>query len=235
MRHLRALLLVVPLAVSACSSPDEKKLTKENVEAISKTKALTGEEVQLLQGYVIRTGMASAFSGGNVESAFDSSKSIRQAINEQRQWIHDDSVRTAREKAEAEAAARRHEQELARLRALVTVVPVRKGFTDGTYDDYVTFQMVAKNNGEKSVVGFKGYVRVTDLFDDVISRLQVKEDESLAPGPERVFRTAYSYNQFMDRDTKLRYTEFEKMKFVWEPEVILFADGTQLAVPRDSR
>ena len=46
-----------------------------------------------------------------------------------------------------------------------------------------------------------------------------------------MFSTAYSYNEFMDRDTKLRFTDFDRMKFIWEPEVILFADGTELIVP----
>lgn len=223
--------LLLVLFTSACSSPRDKKLTKENIAAISKTKDLTGEEVQLLQGYVMRTGMAGALSGVDTSQLLDSTKTIQTAIEDQRKWIHDDSVRTATEKAEAEAALKRYEQEAARLRAIVTVTPVRKGFSEADYENYVTFQMVAKNNGNKAVSGFKGHVRVTDMFGDLISRLEVKEDEQLAPGAERVFRTAYDYNQFMDRDKKLRFTDYEKMRFYWEPEIIIFTDGTQLAVP----
>jgi hypothetical protein len=225
------IMLLLVLSAPACSSPRDNKLTRENMEAISKTKDLTGEEVQLLQGYVMRTGLARALAGADTSQLFDSTKTIRTAIEEQRKWIHDDSVRTATEKAEAAAALQRYEQESARLRALVTVTPVRKGFSESDYQSYVTFQMVAKNNGDKAVSGFKGRVRVTDMFGDLIARLEVKEDNSLAPGAERVFRTAYGYNQFMDRDAKLRFTDYQKMKFVWEPEIVLFADGTQLAVP----
>ena len=223
--------LVVVLLTAACSSPRETKLTKENIAAISKTKELTGEEVQLLQGYILRTGMARALSGADTAQLLDSTKTIQSAIEEQRKWIHDDSVRTASEKAEAAAALQRYEQEAARLRAIVTVTPVRKGFSEADYQSYVTFQMVAKNNGDKAVNGFKGHVKVTDMFGDLIARLEVKEDETLAPNAQRVFRTAYGYNQFMDRDTKLRFTAYDKMKFIWEPEIIVFADGTQLAVP----
>jgi hypothetical protein len=35
----------------------------------------------------------------------------------------------------------------------------------------------------------------------------------------------------MDRDRRLRFTEFENMRFVWEPEMVIFADGTELMVP----
>jgi hypothetical protein len=227
----KGILLPALLLAAACSSPQDKKLTKENVAAIGKSKALTGEEVQLLQSYVMRTAMARAFSGADTSQLLDSSKTIRSAIAEQRKWMHDDSTHTAMAKAEAAAALKRYEQEAARLRAVVTVIPVRKGFSEADYESYVTFQMVSKNNSDKAVSGFKGHVRVTDMFGDLIARLEVKEDEMLAPTAERVFRTAYGYNRFMDRDTKLRFTTFEKMKFVWEPEIVIFADGSQLEVP----
>lgn len=229
--RIRCIPLLLVLSTAACTSPQDKKLTSENIEAIRKTKELTGEEVQMLQGYVMRTGMARALSGADTSQLLDSTKTIRSAIEEQRKWIHDDSVRTATEKAEADIALKRYEQEVARLRAIVTVTPVRKGFSEADYQSYITFQMVSKNNGEKALSGFKGRIRVTDMFGDLISRLEIKEDDPLAPGAERVFRTAYGYNQFMDRDTKLRFTSYEKMKFVWEPEIIIFADGTQLTVP----
>ena len=228
-RFARLLLLAVLL--TACGSPADKKLTKENLEALNKSKALTGEELQLLQGYVLRTGMANAFSGKGAEGILDSSVTIREAINKQRQWATDDSIRTATEAAAAAEAVRKHEAEVARLRAIIVVTPVRKSFGEESYQSFVRFQMVAKNAGTKPVRAFKGYVRVTDLFGDLISRLEIKQDDPLAAGAERVFSTAYSYNQFMDRDTKLRFTDFDKMKFIWEPEVILFADGTELIVP----
>lgn len=228
---LTSSLLLTLLLAASCSSPQDKRLTKENIAAISKTNALTGEEVQLLQGYVVRTAMARVFSGADTSNLLDSSKTIRAAIEDQRKWVHDDSVRTATAKAEADAALKRYEEEASHLREVVTVTPVRKGFSEADFESYVTFQMVAKNNGDKSISGFKGHVRVTDMFGDVISRLEIKEDEPLAPATDRVFRTSYGYNQFMDRDKKLRFTDFEKMRFVWEPEVIIFADGAQLTVP----
>jgi hypothetical protein len=219
------------MLIGACKSPRDQTLTKEHIVAISKTKELTGEEVQLLQAFVMRSALARAFSGADTSQLLDSTKTIRTAIEEQRKWRHDDSVSTASAKAEAEAAVKRYELEIGRLRTVVTVTPVRKGFSEADYEGYITFQMVAKNNGDKPVSGFKGHVKVTDMFGDLISRLEIKQDEALAPDGEKVFRTSYGYNQFMDRDKKLRYTDYEKMKFIWEPEMIIFADGTQLAVP----
>ena len=224
-------LLALLVLLGACKSPRDQTLTKEHIAAISKTKELTGEEVQLLQGYVMRTALARAFNGGDTAQLLDSTKTIRTAIEDQKKWRHADSVSTASAKAEAEAAVKRYEIEVGRLRSVVTVIPTGKGFSEADYESYITFQMVAKNNGDKPVSGFKGHVKVTDMFGDVISRLQIKEDETLQPGGEKVFRTSYGYNQFMDRDKKLRYTEYEKMKFVWDPEMIIFSDGTQLAVP----
>lgn len=226
----RYALMPALIGLLACGSAADKKLTEENIRAVNESKALTGEEVQLLQGYVLRASMAQAFSGGG-KTGLDSSLSIREAIEQQRKWIYDDSVETARQKAEAEAAVRRYEAEVARVRGIVSVTPTRKSFTEQDYDSYVRFQMVIKNNGDKPIRGFKGYVRVTDLFGDLISRLEIREDAVLAAGAERVRSTAYSYNQFMDRDRKLRFTEFENMKFFWEPEIVIFTDGSEIVVP----
>jgi hypothetical protein len=234
-----AIALLFALGAVNCTDARNKRLTQENLVAISKTNALTGEEVQLLQGYVLRTGMARVFSAGlagalsgkDTSSLLDSTKTIRVAIEEQRKWLHDDSVSSAKQKSEADAALKRFEQESARLRGIVTVTPVAKSFSEGDYESYVNFRFVVKNNGDKAVAGFKGHVKTTDMFGDMISRLQIKEDDPLQPGAERVVSSSYGYNKYIDRDTKLRFTEFTKMKFVWEPELILFADGTQLAVP----
>lgn len=223
--------VVLSAALIGCHSPADQPLTKDNLAAIAKTRALTGEEYQLLMGYELRTGWSNAMSGKYTGAPLDSNITIRAAIEAQRKWFRDDSVKAAASAATAAAALKRYEEETAKLRALITVTPVKKSFAEYDYQSFVRFQMVAKNNGPQAVRGFKGHVLVTDLFGDVIARLEVKEDELLAAGAERVFSTSYGYNQFMDRDTKLRFTDFEKMKFQWQPETVLLADGTSVSVP----
>ena len=124
-----ALLFGVALIAAACTSAKDKKLTEKNIEAIGRTNELTGEEVGLLQAYVVRTMMTRALNGGG-SNLLDSSKTIREAIAEQRKWMRDDAVSTANAKAEADAALRRAEEEAARLRGVVTVTPVRKSFSE---------------------------------------------------------------------------------------------------------
>ncbi len=231
MRRVAIRIVSILFLLVSCTSPADRKLTQENLAELQKSNALTGEEYQLLQAFVMRTGLSSVLSGKDSSEWLDSSLTIRQAIAAQRQWIIDDSIATAKAKAEAAEALRKYEQEVAQLRSIITVTPVRKTFAEQDYSSYIRFQMVVRNSGTKPVRAFKGYVRVTDLFGDLISRLEVKDDDGLVAGKDRVIAMLYSYNQFIDRDVTLRHTDIDKMKFEWEPEVILFADGTELIVP----
>jgi len=231
MRRRIVLALGVLAGLAACASPADKKLTKDNVAAVYKTKALTGEEFMLLQGYILRIGVVGVLQGKNATTILDSSLTIRQAIAAQRKTQVEDSVKTATQENARKEAIKRYDDETAKLRAIVVVTPMRKSFEEYEYQGHMRFQMEAVNSGTQAIVGFKGHMQVSDLFGDLISNLEIKEDTRMEPGARRVFNTSYSYNQFMDRDTKLRFTDFEKMKFEWKPEVILLADGTSIKVP----
>jgi len=224
------LLAFILFLLTSCTSPDNEPLTKENLEAISKTNALTGEEFQLLQAYTLRTGFAGIMSGKSPEDILDSTITIREAIDKQKKWAYDDSVQTANEEMRAKAALAAHEKELARLRTIVTVTPVKKQFDSYEYQEYNTFKFAIKNSGEKAIRGFKGGLVVNDLFGDRISKLEIKYDDKLDPGKDKIISSSYSYNQFMDNDSKLRFTPLEKLKFSWEPEIIIFIDGEELKV-----
>lgn len=227
------LILGVFLIIAACGCQNikDERLTTATLKKLQNSHDLTGKELSLLQGYVLRNGLANAITGGSTSALLDSTKTVRQAIADQQAWIVADSIRTADEKRKAAEALAAYEAEVRRLRDLVAVTVMKKRFVEYNYESAVVFQIVLANNGSQAVRGVKGSLRVTDLFGDIISNLEIKEDTPIAAGARVVRETGYAYNQFMDRDKKLRFTELSNMKFVWNPEIIIMADGSELGVP----
>lgn len=229
------LLPVLAILGIACSDVRGSKLTPETFRKINSSKVLTGEEIELLRAYIVRTGVATALANsfGSKDGAplLDSTVTVREAIKAQRTWLRDDSVREAAEKKRAADALAAYEAGMQKLRHYVTATVVKKGFHEYDYNSYNTVQIVLANNGEKAVRAVKGHLRVDDLFGDLIVRLEVKEDVPIEPGKQVVRWSSYDYNQFMDRDTKFRAAELDKVKITWEPEIILLSDGSELRVP----
>src|ERR1700742_4528348 len=101
------LIMVFSIVVFAsCSNVKGKKVTEENkgkiLEEIKNTRDLTVEEVQLLQAYLIRTGMQDAMSGKEI--TFPVGKTIGEMIEEQRKFVEDSRVRDKEEKDKKEKA-----------------------------------------------------------------------------------------------------------------------------------
>ena len=44
------------------------------------------------------------------------------------------------------------------------------------------------------------------------------------------YRAQTDYNQFMSDDKKLKDTELNKLKVVWEPEQLIFSDGEKISL-----
>ena len=235
MKRIKSLivLFVCALVFVSCKSSKDKALTQESMNAVFKTHDLTGEEFQLLEGYVMRRTWSNTLAGKDSTHIFDSDITITQAVQNQRQWLHDDSVHSADLKRQAAEALANHDREIARFRDILTVTPIRKGFyaPENGFQSWNTFLMDAKNSGDKAIRGFKGSLIVNDMFGDKIASLEIKEDTVIQAGQDLLYPTAYYYNQFMDSDQKLKNTDIDKMKFVWNPEMIVFTDGSVLTVP----
>lgn len=225
-------LLSVALMLCGCTNVKNKKVTAENkdkiFEEIKNSKQLSVEEVQLLQAYVLRHAMASAFSQQGGSS--DEGKTIGQMIEEQRKWITDEKVREEEDRQKREKAKAEAENQRKLLRDALSVTLYEKGFQSGSFQDYITLKMSYQNTSGKDIRGFKGTVVFQDLFGDAIKQVNLKEDDIVkASETKRVGRTL-NYNQFISADAKLRSTEMDNLKAIWNPDLILFTDGTSLKI-----
>lgn len=228
MRKVTVLIAVVLLSVAGCKQDaEDKHLTKKNVKQVQKEGQLSENRKELLMAYIMRTGLQSALAGGDVEEALDSTLTIGEAITQQEEWKRQDSLRKAKEEEEARRAAAKRKAELDKLRRTVVVTPLSKNFREVDYDEYIVVTMAFANKAEKEVSGFKGTLRMKDMFGDSIANLEIKYDKTIAPGERTIDQSIYGYNQFLERDKNLRFTDLDKMDYEWEPEMIIFADGTR--------
>ena len=234
--------LALVLALSACADPQEYKVPPDSdqwkqdegfKDAIQK---LSEEERQLLKAYLLRAGMAEALGGTIPEIT------IAEGIQNQQEFLE---KRAAKKAAEAEEEAKQaalaakveeeHQAAVAAAHKALTVAVssmtfVPSNFRARRYQDGFTLSIALQNNTDKDMVGIKGTVVFADMFDDEIKRVDLSVDETIAAGKSIRWEGSLGYNQFMSEDTKLRNTEFAKLKISWEPEVYLFSDGSKMEI-----
>jgi len=231
MKYLFAFLIVIFGVLGCEEDVKNKPLTENNVDALKeKNDVLTDEEKGLLAGYLLRTGIQSAFNGEDSINLFDSSITISEAIERQKQWIINDSIRAANEKKLAEEELARKEAKEAALRNTIIITLLKKEFIEYEYQEYNVITYAATNKSDKTIKGFKGTLALQDMFGDPIISLEIKYDDPIKPDERVIERGVYEYNKFIDRDKKFRYTEFEKIETKWNPEMIIFEDGTKMSI-----
>ena len=232
--YLRIVLLAV-LLVGACGDVRELEITDENkdslLEKIKDTSDLSVEEVQLLQGYILRKGMREALSGG--DPSLPVGKRIGELIEEQRKYVEDEKIRQEEERRKREVAKAEEERQRKVLLDALDVTVYETGFQNRSYQDYITFKVSFENKLEQDIRAFEGSVAFKDLFDDLIQHINLKEDDPLAAGETRQESYTLEYNQFIDSHQKLKSTKLENMKTEWLPKTILLTDGIALRVESD--
>jgi hypothetical protein len=199
-------------------------------------KVLTAEEAGLVMSYVARTSFANMLNGD--APAFDSTISPKQMIRLELEARHADSVKVEQDKREAEAAAARRAAEIAHLRSIVTVIAAKKGFRAsnyraGIYDDAITFTFIFRNSSDRDIAGVKGSLAFQDMFGDEIHGFNISYDKSIPSGGTAHWSAQIEYNEFIDAHRRLRAAELDRVKQVWEPAVIVFADGTTVRIEPD--
>ena len=233
-----SLIVIVAMTALACAGDPADLVLPSDVSAIEKDedfvkaiKTLSEEDRELLAGYLMRRELGKAFGGAKDGMPV----TVGEAIADQKAWAE----QRAKDEAEAKALAEKVQAELEakqrELREAVTVAltsksVLGKNFRAGRYSDAIAVSIAFQNKTDKAVGGVKGVMVFSDMFDEEIKRVNVSYDEGIEPKSTSTWKAELGHNQFMPADTKLMNTEFEKLKTRWEPEVILFTDGTSLKV-----
>src|SRR5213593_3165376 len=155
-------------------------------------------------------------------------------------WARAEHARRERLVAEATVAGRAREEEVKRqLDSLLVVTVVNKSYLPKDpdaerYEDYISLTFAYRNKGTKAISAFQGDVTFLDAFGDTIYNAHLKVDAPLGPGQtRRESGRIIKYNPFRTEHQRLRNTALSKMKVVWQPSDVIFADGSRVSLAAD--
>ena len=246
MRPIYIILLCSTLLV-ACSSPKDTPLPRslDKMDSIqtSMTK-LAPEERELATGYIMRHTIGAKIGGlfgGKEGPGIPEGMTLGKAIDEQRKFIADAALEEAKQQALKAKLQAEREAALKPMREAITVTLVSKqmaterGYSGMVMDEKLNVTFGYKNNSSKDVSGVKGRISIRDLFGDEISAFQVSNDSTIKAGQTATWSgsRSVSFSMGNNNDRKLADLGDDKFKILWEPQVIVFTDGTKLTVPKN--
>jgi len=233
--------ITLALLLAGCNGAKNTEIPTDiqNLDSIkAAVDKLEPEERELVAGYVMRHTLGAAF--GDKTAGIPAGVTIGNAIDEQRNFLANKKIEEAKQaalKAELEA---RKEAAMKQMRDAVTVtlvnkaIEVERGYSGMVTDEHFAASFGYKNNTDKAIAGVKGYISIKDLFGDEISGFAISNDDTIEPRSSITWRGSRSVKYAVgdNNDRKLAELDDTKYKVVWEPQVIVFADGSKLEQPR---
>lgn len=233
--------IALALLLAGCNGAKNTEIPTDiqNLDSIkTAVDKLEPEERELVAGYVLRHTLGAAF--GDKTAGIPPGVTIGKAIDEQRDFLAQKKIEEAKQaalKAELEA---RKEAAMKQMRDAVTVtlvskaIEVERGYSGIVTDEQFAVSFGYKNNTDKAIAGVKGYVSIKDLFGDEISGFALSNDDTIEPGSSMTWLGSRSvkYAVGNNNDRKLAELDDTKYKVVWEPQVIVFTDGSKLEQPQ---
>lgn len=240
-------ILLVSIVLAACSGSKDTPLPRDldKMDTIKPAmEKLTPEERELAAGYIMRHTIGAKLGGlfgGKEGPGIPEGMTLGKAIEEQRKFKADAAIEEAKQQALKAKLQAEREAAQKQMREAVTVTLVSKKLvTEHGYSGIVTdenLQVVFgyKNNTDRDVAGVKGYVSVKDLFGEEISGFLISNDNTIPAGQSATWTGSRSVRFALgdNKDRKLAELGEDKYKVVWEPEMIVFKDGTKLTAPKE--
>lgn len=242
-RLLAAMVLVT--ALCACSDPRRAALPDDmgKMEAIKpQIEKLQPEERELLLAYMLRKSFKGTVFGG-VAGTTDA-KTVGEAIDSQREYKAERDKRDAEQAALKAKAKAEYDAAVKALSDAVTVALLGKkvdedrGYSGMVMNRHLNITVAYQNNTDKPVAGVKGTLIVTDVFGDPLSRFHISNDQTIAPKGRVTWtggRRLSTYSMSDNKDEKFSELPDDKYKVRWEPEAVVFSDGTKLAADKPAQ
>lgn len=217
------ILLILTIIFWGCSSPLDQPFSEETAEediaTIVKSEVLDSSELELIAGYMIKSKLSGEkLEGQTYADILEKAEEFKQKMEQEQ----------AEQRALAEKIEREEAERINRLRKSLTVSVVSKDFVESRFQEYITYKFAFENKSDKAIRAFKGRIVFNDVFDEEISSLNLKYDQPIPAGETIVWNAQSDYNEFIDKDVRLKNKSMNDINTVWEPEKILFADGTTL-------
>lgn len=245
--RVNVLAVAALMALAACSGPKDTPLPRdlEKIESIKPAmEKLTPEERELAAGFIMRHTIGAKIAGlfgGKEGPGIPEGMTLGKAIEEQRKFKADAALEEAKQQALKAKLQTEREAAMKPMLDAVTVTLVSKkiaterGYSGIVMDENLEVTFGYKNNTAKDISGVKGRISVKDLFGDELSAFQISNDSTIQAGQTATWTGSRSVRFSMgnNKDRKLAELSDDKYKVMWEPQAIVFADGTKLVLPEN--
>jgi hypothetical protein len=231
MKQKNVVFVVTTFLLMGCRDVRDTELSKlTDKQRASLDKKLNGQEERLLIGYMMRQGMSPTFGGMGAPDGI----TVRQAINEQRNFLQKEEQAKAEEaKQWIDAGGKSKQWEFAQL---LSVSLVDKWTHDEDFGEkYVAMEMAFENKTDKDIEGVKGTVKITNILGNPIKNISFSFDRGIAAKSTVKYIHYIHINQLSDNDLKLWNTDFDKLKTSFEMATIIYRDGSKVEVPESSQ
>lgn len=222
------LILTLTLAFSSCNNPMSKVYSEESfmLDMVEIRESEGEETAKKITSYVMQQAMKGAFDK-EAENMVDG-KTYSELLKQSDDLAAELKAKEEEEKRLAEEEEQRRKEIALKISESLTFALTEKGFTEYSYQEYITYTFTFKNKTDKDIVGVKGSVTFFDIFDEKIKSLSLSYDDGVKAGKTINYKAQTDYNQFKSEDTKLKNTELSKIKVVWEPEQLIFSNGEKI-------
>jgi predicted Zn finger-like uncharacterized protein len=207
-----------PTKTAAEEQPAEKK-SGEKVKIDSK------EALRLLAVGIIC--LAIGFFGGREHLKYE----IRSTFKAEADKLQKDIKKILSEKEGAGVKKSPSTQKPTAAAETFKVKLISKGFIEadpraGFPDNIITFTIAFDNQTGKDIDSFEGVLGITDMTSSDIFTVILNVNEAVAADETLEWVGQINYNQVSDPDQKLRTTEAEKLRIVFNTKKINFEDGS---------
>jgi len=160
-------------------------------------------------------------------------KTVGTIIADQRTYDADKLAQELAQRKLAEEGRARRQARTHELESVLTIALVDKGFQEadsmnGDYDSYITFVLVLKNQTNRKIRSFEGRLHFENTLGNDVDIISWTYEHPMGPNARVDWNGTVKFNQFDRGDVALREARIENLHLQWEPEAILFADGTRL-------
>ena len=204
----------VTIVFSSCNNEMDKTYSTatyvQDIANIRESNKVSYEDIELLTKYIAISKIAgNDLDGKTYSEILEKIKGIRKANTDMA------------DKMKMEKDAMRQ-----RMSSYLSVNLSGKLFSKVNNKDCFTYTVTFKNTTSKGIKMVVGSISLNDLLDREIQNIQIVLDEELPANS--VFKKSYliGYDAGNENDKHIRAKELVDLRVLWNPEKIIFKDGT---------
>lgn len=207
-------IFLVSLIFISCKGPMGKTYNpatyEEDIESIRQSNKISEDDIELLTNYMLVSKLAgNDLEGKTYSDILERIKEIRKANGDKNE----------NEKLEQESKRER-------LSSLLSVKLSEKNFTKVENKDCLVYTVIFQNTSIKNIKIVVGSISINDLLDKEIKKINIMLDENLRGNSTLKKTFIVEYNHSNENDKRIRTIELSNLRVLWNPEKIIFEDGT---------